>query len=62
MNTKPNAAEGQAKLQQWAEERRQHPEQDHGHQAENTHPRGNQDPSAPELERSVERFEALLGR
>jgi hypothetical protein len=59
---KPNRAEGQAKLQRWADERNQRHQPDHGHQAENIHPRGNQDPNAHDLERSVERFEALLGR
>ena len=62
MSHKPNRAEGQAKLQRWADERHERHDSRHGHQSENTHPRGNQDPHARDLERSVERFEALLGR
>ena len=59
---KPNRSEGQAKLQQWAEERESSAPEEHGHQSDNVHPRGNQDPDSGDLERSVERFEALLGR
>ena len=58
---KPNRAEGQAKLQQWAEERGQRNGQSK-RPTQGTHPRGNQDPDRRDLERSVERFEALLGR
>ena len=62
MNHKPNRAEGQEKLQRWADERRERHAPEPGHQSENTHPRGNQDANGPDLKRSVERFEALLGR
>jgi hypothetical protein len=58
---KPNRADGREKLDRWEKER--------GHEgrtrdpvSRNVRPRGNQDPDARDLKRSVERFEALLGR
>ena len=61
MSTKPTRSQGQALLERWANERGEH---SHSRQqpAQNTHPRGNQEPHKDDLARSVERFEALLGR
>jgi hypothetical protein len=63
---KPSRAEGQAKLQQWAKERaeleRAQRQRIASTTAENTHPRGNPDPDQYDLERGIERLEAMLGR
>jgi hypothetical protein len=58
---KPTRAEGQAKLQRWAKERRER-QQPPSPIGRNTHPRGNPDPDQRDLERGIERLEAMLGR
>lgn len=58
---KPSRTEGQAKLQRWAEERRG--KEPHGSgTSSNVSPRGNGDRDDRDLERGLERFEAMLGR
>ena len=63
---KPSRAEGQAKLQQWAKERaeleRAQRQRTAPTTAENTHPRANPDRDEHDLERGIERLEAMLGR
>jgi hypothetical protein len=61
MHHKPTRENGQAKLQRWAEERR---ERRHfgSTTSENVHPRGNGDRDERDVARSIERIEALLGR
>jgi hypothetical protein len=63
---KPSRAEGQAKLQQWAKERAELGDAQRQREAsttsENTHPRGNPDADRYDLERGIERLEAMLGR
>ena len=58
---KPSRAEGQAKLQRWADERRGR--EPHGSEtSQNVRPRGNGDRDERDLERGIERLEAMLGR
>jgi hypothetical protein len=61
MTTKPTLAEGQAKLQRWADERRAR-ESHAPPQAQPTRPRGNGDRDDRDIERGIERLEAMLGR
>jgi hypothetical protein len=58
---KPSRAEGQAKLQRWAQERGERRPAT-ADTAKNTRPRGNPDPDRHDLERGIERLEAMLGR
>jgi hypothetical protein len=61
MTGKPTLAEGQAKLQRWADERRAR--DPHPRAATHpTRPRGNGDRDNRDVERGIERIEALLGR
>jgi hypothetical protein len=57
---KPTRAEGQAKLERWAKERRERDRTEPGTWLK-THPRGNPDPDRYDLERGIERLEATLG-
>ena len=58
---KPTRAEGQAKLERWARERRERGRPTSG-TSDNVRPRGNQDTDRYDLERGIERLEATLGR
>ena len=61
MTPKPTLADGQAKLQRWADERSSRnatPILDQGH----TRPRGNGDRDERDLKRGIERLETLVGR
>jgi hypothetical protein len=62
MSSKPDRQEGQDKLEQWAHEREERGEKRPNQPAMNTHPREMRKPDEHDLETSVERFEALLGR
>jgi hypothetical protein len=62
MSAKPDRQEGHDKLEQWAHEREERGETRPNQPAMNTHPRENREADAQDLETSVERFEALLGR
>ena len=59
---KPEREAGHEKLERWQHEREERGEDHHNVAADNTTPRGNQEPDDLDLDRSVERFEALLGR
>lgn len=59
---KPDRQQGREKLDQWAREREQRGETRLNQPALNTRPREHRDADAGDLERSVDRFEALLGR
>jgi hypothetical protein len=60
---KPTRAEGQAKLKRWAEERRKRErEPDPRLAVRHTSPRGNGDRDQYDLERGIERLEAMLGQ
>jgi hypothetical protein len=61
MDHKPSREAGQAKLQRWAEERRER-SQVESTTSENVHPRGNGDRDEHDVARGMERIEALLGR
>jgi hypothetical protein len=58
---KPSRTEGQAKLQRWADERREHGPA-RPTTSDNVRPRGNGDRDEHDLERGIERLEAMLGR
>ena len=61
MCQKPSRTQGQAKLQSWADERRG--QEPRGRTSEeHTRPRGNGDRDAYDLERGIQRLEAMLGR
>jgi len=62
MSFRPNRQAGQEKLQQWAREREERGESRPNQPALNTHPREHREADAADLERSRDRFEALLGR
>jgi hypothetical protein len=62
MSFRPDRQEGSEKLEQWAREREERGEVRPNQPALNTHPREHRDADAGDLERSVDRFEALLGR
>ena len=62
MCMKPDRQEGREKLEQWARERRERGEERPNQPALNTHPREAREADDHDLDRSVERFEALLGR
>ena len=62
MSFKPDRQEGSEKLEQWAREREERGELRPNQPALNTRPREHRDADAGDLERSVDRFEALLGR
>jgi len=63
MSFRPDRQEGQGKLEQWARERDERGETHSPNQpALNTHPRETREADARDLETSVERFQALLGR
>ena len=59
---KPEREAGHEKLERWQREREENGTTRLNQPAENTHPRGNQDTDSRDMEISVERFEALLGR
>jgi len=59
---KPEREAGQEKLRRWEREREERGDTPASQPAKNTSPRGNQDTHSRDLETSVERFEALLGR
>jgi hypothetical protein len=61
MTGKPTLAEGQAKLQRWADERRARGT-DTRAATHPTRPRGNGDRDTRDVERGIERIRALLGR
>jgi hypothetical protein len=58
---KPTLAEGQAKLQRWADERRARDSHTRAG-SDLTRPRGNGDRDDRDVERGIERLEAMLGR
>ena len=59
---KPDRQQGRDKLDQWAREREERGETRDNQPALNTHPREYREADTTELNRDVERFEALLGR
>ncbi len=59
---KPDRDVGREKLERWAHERRERGEERPNQPALNTTPREHRPADDHDLERSVERFEALLGR
>ena len=59
---KPDSKQGHEKLDQWARERDERGETRSNQPALNTHPRETREADAADLNRGVERFEALLGR
>jgi hypothetical protein len=59
---KPDRHEGREKLDQWARERQERGEERPNQPALNTSPREHRAADDHDLDRSVERFEALLGR
>ena len=61
MNHKPTREGGQAKLQRWAQERRDR-QQVGSTTSDNIRPRGNGDRDERDVARGIERIEALLGR
>ena len=61
MNHKPTREDGQAKLQRWAQERRER-QQVGSPTSDNVRPRGNGDRDERDVARGIERFEAVLGR
>jgi hypothetical protein len=62
MSFKPDSRQSREKLDQWARERQERGEMRQNQPALNTRPREHRDADAHDLERSVNRFEALLGR
>ena len=62
MSFKPNHQQGSEKLEQWARERQERGEERANQPALNTHPREHRAADDHDLDRSVERLEALLGR
>jgi len=62
MSFKPDRQQGREKLDQWAREREQRGETRNNQPALNTHPREHRAADTDDLNRGVERFEALLGR
>jgi hypothetical protein len=62
MSFKPDRQAGQQKLEQWAREREERGQTPRNQPALNTRPREHREADAADLERSRDRFEALLGR
>jgi hypothetical protein len=58
---KPTGADGHAKLERWQREREERGEERPAPPQQDIRPRGNQDTDQGDLERSVERLEALVG-